>query len=86
MAGPMWQFKGWPGLTGDGSPVEIFTRSEQLCSNIRLPHQLLLFTSTLIDTSCPLLSGVTFSLGNFMVDTYTHTHTHTHHAQLRLFM
>ncbi len=28
MAGPMWQFKGWPGLTGDGSPVEIFTKSE----------------------------------------------------------
>ncbi|XP_064395224.1 parafibromin-like [Halichondria panicea] len=26
VAGPMWQFKGWPGLTGDGSPVEIFTR------------------------------------------------------------
>lgn len=28
MAGPMWQFKNWPGLTVDGAPVEIFTKSE----------------------------------------------------------
>ena len=29
VAGPMWQFKGWPGLTSDGSPVDIFTNGEQ---------------------------------------------------------
>ena len=28
VAGPMWQFKGWPGLTSDGSPVDIFTQCE----------------------------------------------------------
>ena len=28
VAGPAWQFKGWPGLAADGSPVDIFTRSE----------------------------------------------------------
>ena len=28
VAGPTWQFKGWPGLTNDGSPVDIFTRSK----------------------------------------------------------
>ncbi len=28
VAGPMWQFKNWPGLTVDGAPVEIFTKSE----------------------------------------------------------
>ena len=26
VAGPTWQFKGWPGLTSDGSPVDIFTK------------------------------------------------------------
>ena len=26
--GPAWQFKGWPWLLNDGSPVDIFTRSE----------------------------------------------------------
>lgn len=28
VAGPTWQFKGWPGLSSDGSPVDIFTRSK----------------------------------------------------------
>lgn len=28
VAGPRWQFKNWPGLNNDGSPVDIFTRSE----------------------------------------------------------
>ena len=27
VAGPLWQFKGWPGVLTDGSPVDIFTRS-----------------------------------------------------------
>ena len=26
VAGPQWQFKGWPGLSIDGSPVEIFVK------------------------------------------------------------
>ena len=26
VAGPAWQFKGWPGLLPDGSPVNIFTK------------------------------------------------------------
>ena len=28
VAGQQWQFKGWPGLTPDGSPVNIFAKSE----------------------------------------------------------
>lgn len=28
VAGPAWQFKGWPGLTSDGSPVDIFTKGK----------------------------------------------------------
>ena len=28
VAGQQWQFKGWPGLTLDGSPVNIFAKSE----------------------------------------------------------
>ena len=28
VAGPAWQFKGWPGLTSDGSPVDIFSKSQ----------------------------------------------------------
>ena len=27
VAGPAWQFKGWPGISSDGSPVDIFTKS-----------------------------------------------------------
>ncbi len=27
MAGPTWQFKGWPGVLSDGSPVDIFSKS-----------------------------------------------------------
>ncbi|CAI8022874.1 Parafibromin [Geodia barretti] len=26
VSGPAWQFKGWPGLTSDGSPVNIFSK------------------------------------------------------------
>lgn len=26
--GPAWQFKGWPWLLPDGSPVDIFAKSE----------------------------------------------------------
>jgi len=26
VAGPAWQFKGWPGISSDGSPVDIFTK------------------------------------------------------------
>ncbi|KAL5483780.1 hypothetical protein EMCRGX_G020194 [Ephydatia muelleri] len=26
VAGPTWQFKGWPGVLSDGSPVDIFTK------------------------------------------------------------
>jgi parafibromin len=26
--GPAWQFKGWPWLTADGSPVDIFARGK----------------------------------------------------------
>ena len=26
--GPTWQFKGWPWLTADGSPVDIFARGK----------------------------------------------------------
>ena len=29
VAGPTWQFKGWPGLGNDNSPVDIFTRSKR---------------------------------------------------------
>ena len=28
VAGQQWQFKGWPGLAPDGSPVNIFAKSE----------------------------------------------------------
>ena len=28
VAGPTWQFKGWPGLSSDGSPVNIFSKSK----------------------------------------------------------
>ena len=28
VAGPAWQFKGWPGISSDGSPVDIFTKSK----------------------------------------------------------
>ena len=28
VAGPQWQFKGWPWLSADGSPVNIFTKSK----------------------------------------------------------
>lgn len=27
VAGPKWQFKGWPGLASDGSPVELFVKT-----------------------------------------------------------
>ena len=30
VAGPAWQFKGWPGLSSDGSPVDIFSKGETL--------------------------------------------------------
>lgn len=29
--GPAWQFKGWPWLLPDGSPVDIFAKSKQYC-------------------------------------------------------
>ena len=28
VAGPTWQFKGWPGVLAGGSPVDIFARSK----------------------------------------------------------
>ena len=30
-AGQAWQFKGWPGITADGSPVNIFAKSMHAC-------------------------------------------------------
>ena len=27
VAGPTWQFKGWPDVLAGGSPVDIFTKS-----------------------------------------------------------
>ena len=30
VAGPMWQFKGWPGALSGGSPVDIFSKSRNL--------------------------------------------------------
>lgn len=29
--GPAWQFKGWPWLLPDGSPVDIFAKSKGVC-------------------------------------------------------
>lgn len=29
--GPAWQFKGWPWLLPDGSPVDIFAKSKSQC-------------------------------------------------------
>ena len=28
VAGPTWQFKGWPDVQAGGSPVDIFTKSQ----------------------------------------------------------
>ena len=30
VAGPTWQFKGWPGALAGGSPVDIFSKSRRL--------------------------------------------------------
>ena len=32
--GPAWQFKGWPALGEDNSPVEIFSKSKSLLTPI----------------------------------------------------
>lgn len=32
VAGPTWQFKGWPSVLADGSPVDIFTKSKHVPS------------------------------------------------------
>lgn len=34
--GPAWQFKGWPWLLPDGSPVDIFAKSERYRLNLFL--------------------------------------------------
>lgn len=34
--GPAWQFKGWPWLLPDGSPVDIFAKSKgDFCSGFK---------------------------------------------------
>ena len=30
VAGPTWQFKGWPGVLSGGSPVDIFSKSKTI--------------------------------------------------------
>lgn len=37
VAGPAWQFKGWPGISSDGSPVDIFTKSMSTISPSLIP-------------------------------------------------
>ena len=45
--GPAWQFKGWPWLLQDGSPVDIFSKSmNYITSSLNWFHNLAFFFSS----------------------------------------
>ena len=58
VAGPTWQFKGWPGISSDGSPVNIFSKSKSTDSPSFPPSSLTLFFPLIIKpSSCSAVKG-----------------------------
>ena len=58
VAGPTWQFKGWPGLSSDGSPVNIFSKSKSAGFPPSLPPFHLPFLPLILKpSSCSAVKG-----------------------------
>ena len=54
VAGQTWQFKGWPGVLSDGSPVDIFTKSQFTNNKIQDMGGKFLASSKLLSLSLSL--------------------------------